>query len=184
MGAYASVLVKIGEYMNLVEFNQEAICIVDSSTIESLIKKAYDSGKGKYRLCMHSDEQSMLHGSVIVTTKKDKSHFIHKHMETSEFNMIIKGRLLIIIFDENGNMIQTFVLEEGKMFLVRIEKNLYHLAVPLSDEAVFFEVKQGPFENDKNVLPAWVEYRINTDLYIEYINEVVRIALNKIKRRR
>lgn len=159
--------------MNAVEFNQEEVCIVDSLRIDELINNALINEGKKYRLCLHSDDQCMLHESIIVTTKDDHSHFIHKHMDTSEFNMIIKGKLLVILFDEDGNIDHTFVLEERKKLLFRIEPNRYHLAVPLTDIVVFLETKQGPFMRNKNVLPQWAKSNTNNDMYIQEAMQMI-----------
>lgn len=161
--------------MDSVEFNQEAICIVDSLRIDELISNALKSGSKKYRLCLHSDDQCMLHESIIVTTKEDHGHFIHKHMDTSEFNIIIRGKLLVILFDEDGNIDQAFVLEEGKKLLFRIEPNQYHLAVPMTDIVVFLETKQGPFMRNKNILPQWAKSNTNNDMYIQ---EAIQMLLD------
>ena len=141
--------------------------------IDDLVKKALLSDEGKYRLCLHPDDQNMLHESIIVTTKNDHSHFIHKHMETSEFNMIIRGKLLIVLFDEVGNISQAFVLEAGKKLLFRINSNQYHLAVPLTDIVVFLETKQGPFRKEKNILPIWACGGTDTKVSIQKAMEMI-----------
>lgn len=166
--------------MNLVEFEQADTCVVNLSRLEELEKKALGNESGKYRLCLHSGEQDLLHESIIVLTKRDNSQFIHKHLETSEMNMIIKGRLLVILFDEMGVICRSFVLEQGKKILFRIKHNQYHLSVPLSNIVVFLEIKSGPFDRSKNILPEWTECHVGDELYPAYIQKLVCQALDRI----
>jgi len=71
----------------------------------------------------------------------------HRHStpEKSESILILKGRVLAIEFDNDGNIIDYFELNtELGNYGIDILPGVFHTIIPLT-EAVIFEAKQGPF---------------------------------------
>lgn len=81
----------------------------------------------------------------------------HKHKDASkrEIFVLLHGRLLICIFDDNGMLKQHFVLEhsEGE-FLVEIPVTEWHTLIPLALHTAIFEVKDGPYDEGSDKIPA------------------------------
>lgn len=135
-------------------FNQDDVVKVDTEMIEHLKKKAQANASGKYRLCMHHNPQDSLHEMYIVRGKWDYGR-AEKHMHTTEFHMIIEGVLLIIIFNDVGEIEELFQLSKENYLSYRMDPNIYHMSIPLTDQVVYYEAKLGPFPNAGNVFPAW-----------------------------
>ena len=161
-----------------VEFSKEESCFITRGFIESLIQKALENPLKKYRYCLHQNPESTLHEMVIVTTKSDMK-YPDKHMETTESNVILEGKLLVVLFRENGEIQKTFVLEPDNVFYYRCEKNQYHMTIPLSDVAVYIEIKEGPFNEKSNVYPAWAPNRKDMGK-LKAFNEKIKTAAMKM----
>lgn len=135
-------------------FNQEDIVKVDENVIEELKRKARANKSGKYRLCMHHAPEDNLHEMFIVRGRNDYGR-PEKHMHTTESHTIIEGRLLIIIFDEGGEIRESFELSKEQVHTYRLDTNLYHMSIPLTEQVVYYEAKLGPFPNEGNLFAEW-----------------------------
>lgn len=71
---------------------------------------------------------------------------IHRHKETDETYILLRGKLSVILYDESQNIIekQTLNLETGN-FGVQIPKGQWHTVEVLESGTVIFEVKDGPY---------------------------------------
>lgn len=71
---------------------------------------------------------------------------IHRHKETDETYILIRGKLSVILYDECYNIIEkeTLDLETGN-FGAHIPKGQWHTVEVLESGTVIFEVKDGPY---------------------------------------
>lgn len=72
----------------------------------------------------------------------------HRHLdsEKDEAFLLICGRLGIITFSDNGDVLETVVLSHHEGVLAAdIPYGVYHTAVSLETGTVFFEAKAGPY---------------------------------------
>lgn len=83
----------------------------------------------------------------------------HRHLDPlkAETFMIVRGRLGILVFDENGVVTEKLLLTaEGENIGADIPAGVFHTAVSLAAGTIFFEAKAGPYhplsEDEK---PAW-----------------------------
>lgn len=79
----------------------------------------------------------------------------HKHEDPDkrEVFLILTGRMGVFIFDDDGNVIQTAVLDRDTgVYGIEIPPRVWHAVVSLAPGSVVYEVKDGPYEplNDKN----------------------------------
>ncbi len=76
----------------------------------------------------------------------------HENPDRVEIFLILKGRVLIIEFDDNGKIIDYIILdiEKGKKG-VEIPPRTWHSLIVLKEGSVLYEIKEGPFikETDK-----------------------------------
>lgn len=70
---------------------------------------------------------------------------IHRHQYTTEFMVLLRGRLEQIYYDDNGNDTQHFILDprEGNN-AISIPKGQWHNTIAL-EPSVIFEAKDGAF---------------------------------------
>ena len=83
----------------------------------------------------------------------------HKHEDPdkTEIFVILKGRVLIIEFDDNGNITDHFILdfEKGNKG-VEIPPKTWHSFIALQEGSVLYEIKEGPFiEDAEKIFPTW-----------------------------
>lgn len=72
----------------------------------------------------------------------------HRHLdpEKDEAFILIKGRLGIITFDDDGSVAETVLLSHsGGNLAVDVPYGVYHTAVSLETGTVFYEAKAGPY---------------------------------------
>lgn len=79
----------------------------------------------------------------------------HKHEKPDkrEFFIILKGKAVVIIFDNLGGIKNHTILSpETQEFGIEIPARTWHTIIILEEQTVLFEVKDGPYEqiSDKN----------------------------------
>lgn len=82
----------------------------------------------------------------------------HKHQDPDRFEVFLalRGRFVVVIFDDEGNITHHFILDsrEGR-YGVEIPEKTYHTLISLEPGSVAYEVKQGPYlpSTAKNFAP-------------------------------
>lgn len=72
----------------------------------------------------------------------------HRHLdpEKDEAFILMSGRLGVITFSENGDVLQAVILShQSGNLAVDIPHGVYHTAVSLESGTVFYETKAGPY---------------------------------------
>jgi len=72
----------------------------------------------------------------------------HRHLDPlkDETFMIVRGRLGIVVFDDNGGVTEKLLLDaEGENLGADIPSGVFHTAVSLREGTIFFEAKAGPY---------------------------------------
>lgn len=97
----------------------------------------------------------------------------HKHEDPDKFEifLVLRGRFVAIIFDDDGNITDHSILDanEGK-YGVEIPGKTFHTLLSLKTASVAYEVKAGPYfpSTAKNFAPwAPAEGEPGVALYIE-----------------
>lgn len=83
----------------------------------------------------------------------------HRHLDPpkSETVLILRGKLLCLVFDDSGVATAAFILRPGgDPFGFDCQAGIYHTFIAMAPDTVFFEVKPGPYEpaSDKD-FAAW-----------------------------
>lgn len=140
--------------MEEVSFNQDAIVKIDDNTINELKTRAAKNVSGKYRFCLQHSPQDLLHEMFIVRRKGDYGR-PDKHLHTTESHTIIDGAMLVVLFEDDGQIREVFKLSRACFHTYRIDTNIYHMQIPLTEQVVYYEIKSGPFTGDTNIFPKW-----------------------------
>jgi cupin fold WbuC family metalloprotein len=72
----------------------------------------------------------------------------HRHLDPvkDETFVIVRGRLGVVEFDDNGNVVGTALLEAGgETVAADVPHGAFHAAVSLEAGTIFFEAKAGPY---------------------------------------
>lgn len=81
----------------------------------------------------------------------------HLHPRKEETVMVVAGSLLFVEFADNGEVVNTLLLQPGtESFGVDVAPHVYHTYIPLKPDTLMLEIKDGPYAatNDKDV-PDW-----------------------------
>lgn len=69
---------------------------------------------------------------------------IHRHRNSTETLVMVRGRLKELLYDDEGHLTDSFVMEAGGKFTVlQIEKGQWHSLECLETGTVIFEAKDG-----------------------------------------
>lgn len=139
---------------NEVYFNPDNLIKVNKEVIESLKAKARANASGKYRLCLQHSPEDKLHEMYIVRSKGNYGR-PDMHLYTTESHTIVDGAMLVILFEADGRIREIFELSQTEYQTYRIDTNIYHMQIPLTEQVVYYEVKSGPFTSESNVFPEW-----------------------------
>lgn len=138
-------------------FPDERIVQLDHSDIQLLTQKAEENPRKRIRICAHQTTEDVLHEMIIVHTKETYV-WPHKHLNKSESFHVIEGRADVVIFDEDGEIarvIQMGDYRSGLSFFYRIADPLYHTLLIYSDNLVFHEATNGPFNHADSAYAPW-----------------------------
>ncbi|SFN51037.1 cupin fold metalloprotein, WbuC family [Izhakiella capsodis] len=68
----------------------------------------------------------------------------HRHLQTWEVLTPLTGRFVVLLFKDDGSVLQRVVLGEDAQ-LIEIPAGAWHAVLSLDNNGVIFEVKQGPY---------------------------------------
>ena len=78
---------------------------------------------------------------------------IHRHMKTSESIAMIRGKMVMRLYDDNGTITDEFVMapagsvtEPVEVPMVQVEAGQWHSLEVLEEGTVVFEAKDGKYE--------------------------------------
>lgn len=157
-------------------FSKDNITKIDSRMIQYLKQKAFASPYKIARFCLHKTTQEILHEMIIVICK-DVYVRPHKHIRKTESFHVIEGSFFLILFDEDGKIIEKILMDTGKKdnnFLCRLEKNYWHTVIPISDFVVFHETTQGPYTGtDDSIFALWAPERDDHSGIKKFIDQML-----------
>ena len=72
---------------------------------------------------------------------------IHRHRNTSETMVMVRGKLIERFYDDDGNITDEFLMDHcGQYSMVQIEVGRWHSLEVLEEGTVIFEAKDGAYE--------------------------------------
>jgi cupin fold WbuC family metalloprotein len=131
------------------------IQVLDAALFGELIQRAEMSARRRTNHNFHRSMEEnphrflnvMLRGTYVTP---------HRHLDPpkSESFLVLSGEMAFFAFDDTGSVIRQILLGRDPMG-VDIQPGVWHTLVVLSEEAVCFEVKPGPYSvaNDKDFAP-------------------------------
>src|SRR5579864_1112978 len=125
---------------------QSNIVKINSQDISKLKNTVLETKNKRVRICAHQNSDDVLHEMLIVIAK---SSYVrpHKHINKSESFHMIEGQLDVIIFDDEGNILEIIPMgnpASGENFFYRLSTDHFHSLVIKSDFVVFHETTNGP----------------------------------------
>ena len=119
---------------------------LDKELLDSITKKAKDNPRLRMNYNLHDSLDSKAQ-RLFNALEPGTLLPIHRHQNTDETYILIRGKIEVIFYDDNKNVIDRFVIsqEEGT-FGVHIHRGTWHTLEVLESGSVIFEVKEGPYQ--------------------------------------
>ena len=119
--------------------------IIDDRLLEEVSAKAKDSPRLRMNFNFHQSLDEKCH-RFLNAVEPGTVVPIHRHPTKDETFIVLKGRVKVSTFNDEGEVLESVVLcqEEG-MYGVDIPKNVWHTLESLEPDSVIFECKEGPF---------------------------------------
>jgi cupin fold WbuC family metalloprotein len=106
----------------------------------------------------------------------------HKHEDPDkrEVFIILQGRMLVVEFDDSGNITDHIVLDaKNKNFAVEIAPRVWHTIISLEVGTAVYELKDGPYFplTDKD-FASWAPKEGEAGMH-EYMNKIIDLLIGK-----
>jgi cupin fold WbuC family metalloprotein len=131
------------------------IQVLDAALFGELIRRAETSARRRTNHNFHRSMDENPHRFLNVMLRRT---YVtpHRHLDPpkSESFLVLSGEMAFFAFDDTGNVTRQILLGRDPLG-VDIQPGVWHTLVVLSEKAVCFEVKPGPYSaaNDKDFAP-------------------------------
>ena len=133
---------------------------ITQALIEDLVERAANSPRLRLNHNFHSGPTDNPHRflNVLMCGTYIRPH---RHIDPpkAETFLVLEGEAEVIVFDDAGDIVDRYRLgaqsSEGHLWGVDLSPGVWHTILPLTDRAICFEVKPGPWEpsTDKDFAP-------------------------------
>lgn len=118
--------------------------IINDQILDDIQEKATESPRRRMNMDLRNSSEdksqrmlnALLPGTVVP---------IHRHRDTSETTMIVRGKLFVVFYNDLGAQTERYLLDSTTgNYGVQIPKGQWH-AVEVIEPSTIFEVKDGPY---------------------------------------
>lgn len=131
--------------------------VVNKNLLTEISSNAFNSVRKRAMFNLHEDYQDSIQRMVNVL--QPTTYLCpHKHIDPEKFEVfvIIQGELLVLMFDDEGEIINHIILSPKLgNYIAELPPAIYHTIIPLAVNTAVFECKEGPYAPllDKNFAP-------------------------------
>ena len=113
---------------------------------DELIAKATVSPRQRANHNVHAASSDLVQRFFIAANRS--SYFRpHRHLTKSELALVIRGGFDVLTFDDQGIVTARYAIGEGSANLgYETPQGTWHTLIAHADGALFFEVKEGPYD--------------------------------------
>ncbi len=160
---------------------------LDSILIAEILQRAHQSSRRRANHCFHSPSDRL---QRMVNVALKGSYFAphqHKNPDKLEIFTILSGRVIVITFNDQGEITDKVFLsrepengntaaKEKTAFQVEIPPGVWHTLVVLSEEAVLYEIIDGHYHPDthKKFAP-WAPLESDSEAAQEYLEKLISL---------
>ncbi|PLX95242.1 MAG: cupin fold metalloprotein, WbuC family [Desulfuromonas sp.] len=137
--------------------SSDPVTLLNGALIDHLSEQARSHTRKRLNLNLHSSYEDPCQRLFIAI---EPSSYVrpHRHLSPlrSETFLAIRGRLILLLFDDNGQLSRSMSLVGGgDPFGLEIPGGVWHSVFALDEGSVFFETKPGPYQplSDKDWAP-------------------------------
>ncbi|RYZ10267.1 MAG: cupin fold metalloprotein, WbuC family [Myxococcales bacterium] len=133
-----------------------SVQLIDEALLEATLARAAVSPRGRMNHNFHPDLASNPHRFLNAWTRGSYAA-PHRHLQVPkpESFVMLRGELALFVFDDAGAVTERHILGRGGVLGVDLAPGLWHTVAALTETAVCFEVKAGPYDaaTDKEFAP-------------------------------
>lgn len=152
---------------------------ITSSLLENLSEQASLLNRKRKNYNFHKKDSDLLQRML---NALESTTYVrpHKHInpDKCEIFIVLKGKIVVIEFDDSGNIIDKIILCNALgNYCAEIVPASWHTAVSLEDGSVYYEIKDGPYNlYDDKVFAEWSPEEGSNDAP-EYLADLKRKLL-------
>jgi cupin fold WbuC family metalloprotein len=117
--------------------------LIDEVQLAQLAQHAAASARRRSHILLHADHQDQVQ-RLLIGLEPDS--YVRPHMHSVQWEMIVllRGRLDLLIFDEQADLVQRLALGAASP-VAQIPPATWHSGVALEAQTLVLEVKPGPY---------------------------------------
>ncbi len=120
--------------------------LFSAALLDELAAKAAASPRLRANHNLHASSADLVQRFFIAANRNTYVR-PHRHLSKSELALVVRGRFDVVTFDEAGVVTARYVVGEGTGSVgFETPRATWHTLLPHNDGAVFFEVKEGPYD--------------------------------------
>jgi cupin fold WbuC family metalloprotein len=158
-----------------------AVQLIDEALLDATLARAVTAPRGRINHNFHPDMASNPHRFLNAWTRGSYAA-PHRHLlvPKPESFVVLRGELALFVFDDHGTVTEQHVLGRAGVVGLDLAPGLWHTVAALSETAICFEVKAGPYDaaTDKE-FAAWAP-REGDPKAAEYLAGLLRALHEKI----
>jgi cupin fold WbuC family metalloprotein len=133
-------------------------CWIGNDLLDAVSAQARSSPRLRRNRNFHEGDDSRCH-RLLNAIEPDSYIRPHRHLdpEKAETIVVVRGRIAVVFFSEDGRETESAILEAGGPLVgVNVAPGRFHSLIALTSGSVFFESKAGPYRPlDSAELARW-----------------------------
>ncbi|WP_050426544.1 WbuC family cupin fold metalloprotein [Bradyrhizobium tropiciagri] len=121
-----------------------SIQLVGGSASDELLEAAKSAARLRTHMLLHESHADQVQ-RLLIGLQRGTYVQPHRHPEQWELIVPLEGTLAVFLFSETGVVLERFEIAAGHTRVMEIPAGLWHTLVPVSERALMFEIKPGPF---------------------------------------
>lgn len=114
-----------------------------TAALDTLTRQARQSPRLRANSNLHEDLSDPVQ-RLAIAMEPDTLILPHRHPHTWELLSALRGRFIVLIFDDEGRVVERAVLGE-ESHVLEFPAGTWHAVLSLDSGGVIFEVKRGPY---------------------------------------
>lgn len=152
--------------------------IIDETLASNLSIEAINTLRRRKNFNFHKKPEEFFH-RFLNAIEPDSYIRPHKHLTPPkhEVFLILKGKALVVEFDENGGISCFTILDSTKgVYGAEIHPGIYHTIISLQSGTVAYECKEGPYnEVSDKIFASWAPVEQSNEA-VPYIHRIIAIC--------
>jgi len=120
--------------------------LLPHTLLDELAARAAASPRARAHHNIHATPEDPVQRFLVVA-RADSYFRPHRHASRSELALVVRGRVDVLTFDDQGRVTARYAVGEGTDSLAyETPQGTWHTVIPGPDGVAFLEVKQGPYD--------------------------------------